>query len=160
MESSQIALKLLLDSLGISPAIKTVNQRMAVQKGVYIAQLAGVDFGYRYNWYVRGPYSPALTRDYYALDKALTAGEDEFNGRGLRGAVQDKLANIKPLLQVPSDVDLNQAHWLELVASVHYLLMQRRKSEMEMKATLADEKAHVVEYVDEALTRLKELKLV
>lgn len=160
MESGQLALKLLLDELDVEPVIRTVSQRKAVQKSVYLAQLSGVDFGYHYNWYVMGPYSPGLTRDYYALEKALAEGDQSYDSRELRGAVRRKLDAIKPLLTVPDGVQLNQANWLELVASLHYLLKQRSKSLESARAIIEDQKTHVADYVDSAYDALAALKLV
>src|SRR3712207_9330456 len=55
--------------------------RKRVQKAVYIGQLTGVDLGYRFSWYVKGPYSTALTRDYYDLAEDVNSGEDRKSTR-------------------------------------------------------------------------------
>lgn len=61
MEGPQIRLKLVLDHLGISPDVSTLQNRICIQKAIFLAKYAGVDLGYSYNWYVHGPYSPELT---------------------------------------------------------------------------------------------------
>ena len=63
MEPRLIALRLYLDQLGVSSDIETVSDRKRVQKAVYLGQLSGVDFGYRFGWYLMGPYSTTLTED-------------------------------------------------------------------------------------------------
>ena len=64
MRESLVALDLVLDELGVPTKVDTFRDRKLVQKAVYVAKAAGVDLGYTYGWYVHGPYSPALTRDY------------------------------------------------------------------------------------------------
>ena len=162
MDSKQIALRLLLDELGVEPKIKTVAQRKTLQKSVYIGQLAGVDFGYRYNWYVMGPYSPGLTRDYYALDRAVASshGGDVAKHHELRPSIRRRLARVKPLLDVPAGLDVDQADWLELVASVHYLIVERKKKKRDARKVLKNAKPHVADHMDEALNQLRALDLV
>ena len=62
LTNRQIALVLLLDALGLKDP-QNYEERKMVQAAVYIAKAAGVDCGYRYGWYVYGPYAPALADD-------------------------------------------------------------------------------------------------
>ncbi len=41
------------------------EHRLIAQKFVYLLKLKGVEFAYPFRLYVRGPYSPALAREYY-----------------------------------------------------------------------------------------------
>ena len=41
--------------------------RLRLQKYVYLAKFFDIDLGYKYNLYLRGPYSPTLAEDYYNL---------------------------------------------------------------------------------------------
>ncbi len=43
------------------------DQRLVLQKTIYLLQAFGLYLGYPFNWYIRGPYSPKLTRDAYSL---------------------------------------------------------------------------------------------
>ena len=65
MDARLETLQLVLAELGIDPEIETIDQRVIFQKAIYLAQAGGVPLRYRYNWYVMGPYSPNLTKDYY-----------------------------------------------------------------------------------------------
>lgn len=50
--------------------------RLRLQKYVYLAKFFDIDLGYKYNLYLRGPYSPTLAEDYYNLtemDKVVGA---------------------------------------------------------------------------------------
>lgn len=159
MEKAQLALKLVLDELGLAPDIKTVRQRKTVQKGVYLGQIAGVDLGYRYNWYVMGPYSPSLTRDYFALSESLSAGDDP-SGFELQEAVRARLSKARDLLPVPDNVDLSQDDWMELLASLHYLMKQRRLPLAAAREQLDRQKPHVARFTDIAYAMLQDRELV
>ena len=45
------------------------NSRLILQKTIYLMQEFGLNIGYPFSWYLRGPYSPNLTRDAYELVK-------------------------------------------------------------------------------------------
>lgn len=45
------------------------NSRLILQKTVYLMQEFDLNIGYSFSWYLRGPYSPNLTRDTYELAK-------------------------------------------------------------------------------------------
>lgn len=51
--------------------IDTFEDRLKLQKLVYIAKFYGIDLGYHFNEYLRGPYSPELADDYYTLSEKL-----------------------------------------------------------------------------------------
>jgi len=49
--------------------VNRFDNRLKLQKYVYLARKFGFDLGYRYNLYIHGPYSPELANDYYRLNK-------------------------------------------------------------------------------------------
>ncbi len=51
--------------LNFKPRIDSFQDKLIIQKTVCLLQLLGVDLGYNFSLYVRGPYSPDLTRDIY-----------------------------------------------------------------------------------------------
>ena len=60
-----------LKSIGFKPKINEFQDRLIIQKMVYLLQLKGLKTNYRYNLYVRGPYSPQLTSEIYAHKNKL-----------------------------------------------------------------------------------------
>lgn len=150
MDNAQVALKLLLDELGLQPDIRTVQERKTVQKAVYLGQASGVDLGYRYNWYIMGPYSPELTKDYFALGESLQTDDDRSIDYALQDPVKSRLARVKGILTPPEGVALNKPEWLELLASVHYLLRARNMAWSEAIDYLRIKKRHVAPYADRA----------
>ena len=145
MESNLLALKLVLDELGVDANIDTIDDRKRVQKAVYLAQLPGVDLGYRFGWYLKGPYSTDLTKDYYALAEAIIA-EGGVPERRLNDTARQRLQQVKPLMEVPADVDLPQEDWLELVSSVHFLRRVSRLDREHAIQKLNTEKPHLVRW--------------
>lgn len=55
------ALGLLLQDIG-NFDMSSFRGRLLFQKTVQLLQSFGIDLGYRYNWYLRGPYSPDLAK--------------------------------------------------------------------------------------------------
>jgi hypothetical protein len=54
----------MLKELGIRSDFNSFKDRLLAQKIVYIAQTVfGIDFGYKFIWHIRGPYSKTLSRD-------------------------------------------------------------------------------------------------
>ena len=161
MNTRLVALDLVLEELGIDSTIDSLDDRIRLQKAVYLSQEAGVQLGYRFSWYVRGPYSPALARDYYYLQ---LASDDDFNsnhGRSLRQEVKKKLNKIKPIMSVREEIGLNQAEWLELVSSIHYLRGTVGKDDQEEARTVLRKlKPRLSQYTGQAEENLSEIGLI
>ena len=160
MEARQVVLKLFLDALGIPANIDTVNDRKKVQKAVYLGQLTGIDLGYRFGWYLKGPYSPSLTRDYFDLEEAIASGDRDHEDKELEKIVIKKLKKVVPIMKHGPEVHLSQEDWLELVASVHFLLQVRGLSNKDTLTTLKTEKPKLVKHFNEAEASLRAASLL
>jgi hypothetical protein len=119
MDRQQIGLKLTLDALGFPLRLETFDERMAIQKKIYLCQAAGIHLGYRYNWYLRGPYSPDLTRDAFDLKAKSESASDEIEGSKLDDESILRLNRIRP--SWASRPEAERPRWLELLASVLFL---------------------------------------
>lgn len=124
MDRGQIALKLSTDGLGLPFRIDSFEDRLILQKAVYLVQAAGVHLGYYYQWYLHGPYSPSLTRDEYAVAADISAGLDECKGWTLDAISLDKLGRLSSMFNESHRGKL--ATKLELFASVHFLLRRQQ----------------------------------
>jgi uncharacterized protein YwgA len=160
VDARLVTLKLFLAELGVPSVIDTVDDRKRVQKAVYLGQLTGVNLGYRFGWYLMGPYSPPLTKDYYDLAERLDAGDDEYQDQILHPSIKTRLQSIKPLFDVPADTGLAPEEWLELLASYHYLRSVRRATDEQTQATLNEQKPRVAPFTGQAAARLSALKLL
>ena len=72
VNNKEIALNLVLRAIGESTQISSVDDRMRIQKAIYLSQEFGIPLGYNYSWYVKGPYSPGLTQDYYGMNASIS----------------------------------------------------------------------------------------
>lgn len=169
MNNALTILKLYLTTLGVPPDINTIDDRKRVQKAVYLAQAAGANLHYRYNWYVRGPYSPDLAKDYYKLSEAIllddisSAGNktaNEENAPPLKDWIRQKLQSLDSIIETPAGVNLPQADWLELASSLHYLQTVDKDDLDKAREVIEREKPHLKDYVDVAQAKLKKLKLL
>lgn len=123
MDRQQIGLKLALDGLGLEFKIDTFEDRLILQKAVYLAQDAGVHLGYYYQWYLHGPYSPSLTRDEYAVAEALARDMDDSKSWKLDEQSQERLKKLRDL--IPKN-GRQRVRRLELLASVHFLVDRKQ----------------------------------
>lgn len=167
MDKSLIALYLYLNELGIPPAIDTINDRKRVQKPIYLGQATGAELNYDFDWYVHGPYSTELTRDYYRLAEELparvqpTAGDTQStDGPRLKDSIREPLKKLAPILQKPEGFGLDQADWMELLSSLHYLRTVDKLDPAEARRIISTQKPHLLQYVDQAERKLEEVRLL
>lgn len=161
MDRQQIGVKLTTNGLGLDFKIKYFQDRLILQKAVYLAQAAGVNLGYYYHWYLHGPYSPSLTRDEYAIATDISVGTDESEGWKLDDSSSQRLEEIRGIFAEPRD---KLTRKLELLASVHFLIERRQVSKVDtsrITATLKQfNKNFSEEEVKEALGELKSYGLL
>ena len=122
MNSQQIKLGLALADAGITVNVDTFDDRLILQKAVYLLQEGGVHFGYRYRWYLRGPYSPDLTGDAFLLAR----GGDEvadLKKWNLDETSKERISKLKNLFTCGREA---LPKTLELLASVLFLLRTRQ----------------------------------
>ena len=91
-----------------------------LQKKIYLLQLTGIDLSYRFNWYLYGPYSPALASDTFTLRDEIEY-DDEFKDYELNSQTKSKLNPLYTIINLPDTPKTNEPEWLELLASLHYL---------------------------------------
>jgi uncharacterized protein YwgA len=131
MDRQQIGVKLTIEGLGLEFQIKTFQDRLIMQKAIYLAQAKGINLGYYYHWYLHGPYSPSLTRDEFAIAMYISADLDESKGWKLDNTSSQRLRKLRGLLTEPKRDE--QARKLELLASVHFLIDRRQVSRIDTK---------------------------
>ncbi len=147
MDRQQIGVKLTIDGLGLPFKINIFQDRLIMQKSVYLAQTAGVNLGYYYHWYLYGPYSPSLTRDEYAIATDISVGLDESEGWNLDDKSSQRLERIRDIFAEPDRNKL--AKKLELLASVHFLIDRRQVSKVDTSRIIATLKQFNKDYFSE-----------
>jgi len=90
------------------------NSRLILQKTVYLMQEFGLNIGYSFSWYLRGPYSPNLTRDTYGLAENYS----EFSP--VKFAELSKEIRFCEFLEFIRPISRDHAQ-IERIAVVHFL---------------------------------------
>jgi len=109
--------------------------------------------GYGFSWYLRGPYSSTLAKDYYNMPRV---DFDAPEAPALKPEVAQRLAQVRAIIEDENrPANLDVADWLEIVASVHYLERVSRLSAEDARTKLSREKPRLVEYLDVARTALE-----
>jgi uncharacterized protein YwgA len=119
-----IVLSRILDEID-GDSFETLEGRITFQKRVYLLQAAGLDLGYLFSWDQFGPYSKELAEDGAALDASRQDTRDAAKGLRFRQEVQATLGRIKDLMLRPSGSAITQAAWLEMLSSVHFILLSK-----------------------------------
>lgn len=115
----KIALKLIMDDLKLG--LTRFDDRLSLQKSVYLLGELGLHLGYRFTWYLRGPYSPELTRDAFEVSEEKSPIAQQALNYRLGPNAKDVIETFKILANDNRPAHLDKAKWLEVLASVHYL---------------------------------------
>lgn len=125
MNRRQVSALLVLKELGIKSKMESFADRLSVQKGVYLAQATGVDLGHYFNWYLRGPYAPSLTQDVFDAIQNYDTGAAS-KGWQLDPKTRTTLSKLRQSLKPPATLAHAAWLWLELLASVHFLIDRKQ----------------------------------
>lgn len=120
MNRQQILFALALQEAGVPLDVSTFDHRLVLQKAVCVLQYAGVHLGYRFRWYLRGPYSTEVTSDAFWLAGQMPTVEEELHGWRLDAASRERIAALKDLFSAPSVSAL--ARRLELLGSILFMV--------------------------------------
>ncbi|MEK4976275.1 hypothetical protein [Bacillus sp. FSL K6-6540] len=127
IENQQVAVELLVPFLiykfivGDDPSTSAYNLRLLWQKVGYLAKQVGLPLNeYQFNWYLRGPYSPAYTSILYDIDKNY---EDIHLNEQAYSLNEQAISTLLPLKRLADEqpATLSLPIWFELLASIHYL---------------------------------------
>jgi len=116
MADSKLVLSKCFHILGLEPNMDVFDDRLRLQKIVYLLWGYGIYLGYGFNWYVHGPYSPKLADDGYAID-------DDIFEKGRDITLNDEQRVIESLNNFNDVIGehFNDPLYLEILASLHYI---------------------------------------
>lgn len=99
--------------------IKELEERVFVQKAIYLLQVLDIDLRFRFSWYLRGPYSTDLTQCVFEIegDQKLQERAETYSLRKEVVPAVDRLHGFLKAMPLP----LTEPEWLELLSSIHYL---------------------------------------
>ena len=96
----------------------STEERLKLQKTIYLLQAYGLKLGYGYSWYKYGPYSQDLVYDAYAvLGSERNKYEQAASTWSFSESCRQKFDRFRDICR---DI-LQSAEQLELVASVNFL---------------------------------------
>lgn len=121
MDRQQILLAKSLEAAQVPLSVQTFNERLILQKAAYLLQAAGIHLGYRFRWYIRGPYSPDMTAGAFGIVNEGAYGEQELKGWKLDDESSARARNLQTLLHREGESKADQARRLELLASSLFL---------------------------------------
>jgi len=126
---------------GKSFSYSNFDQRMEMQKAVYLLQDMGVPVGdYGFRWYQHGPYSQCLQDDmHYENGRSFAA-------LTLPKEYADSIDQLYNVIHSTARGNYTVAHWVECLASLHYLhdnVLRFNATEDEVVAALEKRKPHL-----------------
>lgn len=133
------------------------DQRMEMQKAIYLLQDMGVPVGnYGFRWYLHGPYSQSLQDDMYYENKK------DYGDIILSKEYVKKIKKLGSLIKSDKKGNYSASQWAECLASLHYLrenVMSFSVSDKNLIDELQERKPHLNnrEVNKEACGLLKEL---
>jgi uncharacterized protein YwgA len=92
------------------------DNRLIYQKLIYLIQNYGLSLGYGYSWYVKGPYSPELTKTLFTINPESFAESDNFRFQN-DDVVIGKMHEIKTIL----NNKIQDPLFLEILASIVFI---------------------------------------
>lgn len=116
MNSIDVANGIIFQKLAVDR--NSFDDRLICQKKIYLLQSLGTNLGYSYNWYVRGPYSPALTNYIYTNLDILS--NSDFSNYKLSQQAEKNVQCVNNLEQ-KKRTDFTTVSWYELLASLLYI---------------------------------------
>lgn len=128
MESEKSTIRILNALTTVS--LEEFDDRLKLQKIVFLARKIGYPIGYSYSWYARGPYSPSLTR------MLFSANEQDQLFQADPKLTEEEVSVVRRLYEfLGSDVD--NPRMLELLASVWYNMSKKTYSSEEKNALIS-----------------------
>ena len=131
------------------------DQRLILQKTVYLLQAFGLFLGYRFNWYLRGPYCVSLARHGYELvDLYDKVSEATFVNEN---AEERFKSFLKFMPKIKDDAEM-----LEIIASTHFIKKRTPNITKERLFNLMRSKILTIDRkdIEEALHILKDGKMI
>lgn len=130
------------------------DQRMEMQKAVYLLQDMGVPIGdYGFRWYLHGPYSQSLQDDmHYESGRTVSS-------LNLSKEYSDSIIRLHDVIHSEEGKTYSVSNWVECLASLHYLrenLLNFDATEEDVVNELEKRKPHLKDH----LTNVSAYRLV
>lgn len=121
MDKRMLSIYVLMRSLG-GYSNKTLEDRVFIQKTIYLSQLLGLEFLFRFAWHIRGPYSRNLNLFTYDINPNLPKLEEKSKNIKISPFANKIIGKLEQVLkQRPVSFKNKKSEWFELIASIHFL---------------------------------------
>ena len=112
-------------------SINTIDERVLLQKKIFLAQDLGLPLGYGYNWCIHGPYSSDLTTVAYQI---IPEGFESIEKSTFNEKYSDMIKKVNDLeLYIASEnINLKTVQWYELIAFIAYWYERGIKNQEEV----------------------------
>ena len=142
-------------------SMDTFDDRLRLQKFIYLLQAHGIYLGYDYSWYLRGPYCSSLATDGFILDDIYTDMVRESGTDKTAFANRFTQKRFERFVKFVSGHE-TETQFLEAAASLHYQLAVNPDAGVdEAVRVVADKMPHANEaYVRDIFSMLEKEKLV
>lgn len=134
-------------------SMDTFNDRLRLQKFIYLLQMHGVYLGYDFSWYLRGPYCSSLATDGFMLADIYDNMMEEPR--------KDKTEFVDPLVQAKFQKfsKFIKGKWkdrgfLEVAASLHILLTKNPDVSKAINKVVDKTPSADIQYVRSVLNEL------
>jgi uncharacterized protein YwgA len=108
------------------------DDRLKLQKTIYLLQLSGIYLGYNFSWYLRGPYCSLLTTNGFELKDIY----NEIPNNKIEFQKKEKQKRFKNFLKFIDNMKKMNAKYedvLEAAASLHYLKNNKKHDDKTAK---------------------------
>jgi uncharacterized protein YwgA len=125
----------------------TYDNRLILQKLVYLLQCRGIDLDYSFGWYIRGPYSAALAADgFFLSDK-----------KSIPTSIPENEQEIVKEIKLALGNDIKDGNKMEIIASLLFLKKENISlNDTELVALLLGRKPWLdTKEIEENLIKLK-----
>jgi uncharacterized protein YwgA len=145
----------LLKRIGNYDKMESFEGRLKLQKTIYLMQAFDLYIGYNFSWYIRGPYSTQLAKDGFALREVYNVIP---SGRFTDLKAEQRFASFLQFI----DRYRNDADWLEIVASIHFLTKVYSNLQRDRILSIVKNKQpyFVVKQCQDAWNYLKKWKMI
>ncbi|MBL7160049.1 MAG: hypothetical protein ISS95_00635 [Candidatus Aenigmarchaeota archaeon] len=111
-----------LKKIGLGLVWEDKNDGIILQKGVYLAEHAGVGLGYGFKWGALGPFSNKLEDDFYRLFEMKDYGKeisevDDLNRLYKKEDTSDKIEKLEKTIELHK----KDAKWFEVAGSLGFM---------------------------------------
>lgn len=120
MTNMDIVKQLILKKLDFDETNPHDNKDI-LQKKIYLLQQKGIDLGYTYHWYLKGPYSPTIAKSEHDPLSRMIEISDEIEGQWkLSTDVLNKIHDVNSIVGLNVKY-LDPKTWSAILASLVYI---------------------------------------